>query len=283
MEGLGLFSALPSRLTILPAPSGGGIRVRRTDVSDQVPFDADVQHVIARPRQTVLSPIPNAAGPGVHTVEHVFSALHALGVSDALLELHGPEVPMDDGSALGFARAILDAGLAPVSGPARTPLVVRELVRVEDAGGWIEATPSAGPWLEVEYRLDYGPGAPIEPQSFVFRVDYASPDIDGYLTQIAPARTFCTELEAQQMRKAGLFSHLAPRDVLVIGPNGPIDTSYRLEREPSRHKVLDVIGDLLLAGAPIHAKVVACKSGHALNHALARSIAQAGSAELRVA
>lgn len=273
-EGYGLFSALASRLVIYPAAVPRGITLRRTDLPDQPEISATVDHVVTRPRQTVLTAHPGSSGgePGIHTVEHVMSALAALGITDARLELHGAEVPMADGSSEPFARAILAAGVVPLAGPAPSPIVVRSVLRVRDNGSWIEATPSDGPYLEAEYRLDYGAGAPMASQSYTFRLSPERPDADAYMKEIAPARTFCTSQEAEAMRAAGLFSHLRPCDVLVIGPAGPIDTSYRFEREPARHKVLDMIGDLALAGRPIHGKVVAHKSGHALNHAMAREL-----------
>lgn len=272
IEGYGLFSALPSRLVIHPADaSAGGITLRRTDLPDQPMIRATVDHVSARPRQTVLT-AGGAGSPGIHTVEHVLSALWALGVTDAHLDLYGPEVPMADGSSRPFAEAILKAGVVPIDGPAVSPIVVRRPLRVRDNGSWIEAVPAEGPWLDAEYQLDYGPGAPMASQSFAFRVRADQPDVDGYVREIAPARTFCTAQEAAAMRAAGMFNHLQPRDVLVIGPEGPIDTDYRLEREPARHKVLDLIGDLALAGRPIHGRVTAHRSGHSLNHAMAREL-----------
>lgn len=282
LSGTGLFSALPSTLTIRPSPAGTGIHFRRTDLPDQPLIPAHVSHVFARPRQTVLSPDPQpaagpakerSAGPAVHTVEHVLSAIAALGVTDALLELNGPEVPLLDGSALPFVGAIRRAGVvevAPAAGP--QPLPARRAVTLSMDGGTIQALPAEGPWLEVEYYLDYGAGAPIPPQSARFTVRHDAPDAAAYEAQIAPARTFCTNDEANAMQRAGLFVHLKARDVLVIGDEGPKDTSYRMDSEPARHKVLDVIGDLALAARPIHARVIATRSGHALNHALVRAL-----------
>lgn len=276
--GVGLFSSLPSTLTVLPRRAGHGVCFRRTDLPEQPLIPALVNHVFARPRQTVLSPEAGSSRPAVHTVEHVLSALSALGVTDCLCEVNGPEVPLMDGSALPFVEAIVAAGVVPADPPAPTgaplivPLVAERPITVSLDGATMQALPPDGPWLDVEYYLNYGPGAPIAAQSARWRLDPSEPDPARFAREIAPARTFCTKAEADQMRAAGLFAHLRPRDVLVIDASGPVDTAYRLEHEPARHKVLDVIGDLALAGRPIHARVIATRSGHALNHALVRAL-----------
>lgn len=296
LEGVGLFSPLHSRLTVRPAAAGTGVVFRRIDLPDQPPIPARAGHVQTAPRKTVLVPRTGDAagagggggwgGAGVHTVEHLLSAMAGLGITDAMIDIHGAEVPMLDGSALPFALALRSAGLctpAPAPGAMNghghaagaSPIVVTRPVRIERAGAWAEASPlDGGPArLDAEYRLDYGPGAPIAPQTARFSVVHGAPDVDAYLSQVAPARTFTTLDEALAMRKAGLFSHLREGDTLVIGPHGPVGTKYRVDDEPARHKLLDLIGDLSLAGRPIHGRVVACQSGHAMNHELAALLA----------
>jgi UDP-3-O-acyl-N-acetylglucosamine deacetylase len=122
------------------------------------------------------------------------------------------------------------------------------------------------------YHLDYGPGAPIAPQTVRF---LSMPGSDEYATAIAPARTFSTLDEAVAMRKMGLFAHLTAAEMLVIGPDGPVENAYRFSDEPARHKLLDMLGDLALATGgtrPIQGRVTAWRSGHALNHAMARRL-----------
>ncbi|MBY0456124.1 MAG: UDP-3-O-acyl-N-acetylglucosamine deacetylase, partial [Gemmataceae bacterium] len=101
---------------------------------------------------------------------------------------------------------------------------------------------------------------------------YDEPDVEGYVREVAPARTFATLAEALQMQQAGMFSHLREGDTLVIGPDGPLGGPYRLPEEPARHKLLDLLGDLSLAGRPIIGRVVANQSGHAMNHELAAAL-----------
>jgi len=206
-------------------------------------------------------------------VEHLLSALAGLGVSDAMIELHGPEVPIGDGSALPFVEALRAAGLVELGEDAVGPIVVKERIEIEDprgaAAGRMVAEPGEGPGLELVYHLDYGPGSPLAAQTVRF---VSNPGADDYATAIAPARTFSTLEEAVAMRRMGLFGHLTPAQMLVIGPDGPVENTYRFSDEPARHKVLDMLGDLSLAGRPIRGRVTAWRSGHALNHAMARRL-----------
>lgn len=301
LSGVGLFSALASTITLKPALAGSGIVFHRADLPDQPVIPARVGHVMTSPRKTVLvARSGDQSSPGVHTVEHLLSALVALGVTDVQIEIHGAEVPMLDGSSLGFAEALMKAGVGvimpitpgtpvahtPANGAAHlnapgstikhTPIVVDRLVRVEKNGAWIEAhplAPAAELIMDAQYALNYGPGSPIASQTARFVVNHTAPNAAAYVAQIAPARTFCTLDEAVQMRQAGLFNHLREGDTLVIGPDGPLGTTYRFDDEPARHKLLDLIGDLALAGRPIVARIVASQSGHHLNHEMAAVLA----------
>lgn len=267
LSGVGLFTGAGCAATI--RPDDRGLRFVRVDVpaAPEIP---------ARPaslgrgwgRNTSLGD----PATGVGTIEHLMSALAALGITDARIECRGPELPIGDGSALAWLDLLdgqvrdLDATIEPVR--------LTEAVRVvdpRDDAAWIEATPAAS--ASFEYRLDYGPESAIPPR----QVRWAgSPE--EYARRIAPARTFCTAREARQMRDAGLFAHLSPRDMLVLddSPQGggrPVDNALRFPDEPARHKLLDLIGDLWLLGRPVRARVVAHRSGHALTHELCRRIA----------
>ncbi len=278
-DGVGLFCPVQCAVTVRPRGAGEGtgqgIFFRRVDSDGQF-ISATVGNLLARPRHTVLGRPDGAANQTVQTVEHLMSALAALGVSDALVEVRGPEVPLTDGSAGVFARAIVQAGVVEIAGQTVAPLVVKERIEVSDGGAMVVAEPlheaRGVPTLAAAFNLDYGPGAPLPRQSAAFNVDFATPDVAAYLREIATARTFCTVQEAHAMRAAGMFTHLTPADVPVIGPNGPVEGTLRFSDEPARHKVLDLIGDLALAGRPIHARVTATRSGHALNHRMATAI-----------
>ena len=234
-------------------------------------------HVVPTSQHTTLSANPaDKSAPMVQTVEHLMSALAGLGVTDALIDLGGPEIPIADGSALPFIEAILGAGVVVVPGAPSNPVAFVAQPIILNNGTWhIEALPpipSARPGLELTYVLEYPPGAPIPAQSASIFIPLGMPAPD-YASQVAPARTFSLESDALRAREAGYFAHFTARQMLVIGPAGPIDNAYRFDNEPARHKLLDLLGDLALAARPIHARVVATRSGHAQNHAMARALA----------
>lgn len=206
-------------------------------------------------------------GAAALTVEHLLAACAGLGRWNVRAAVQGAgrtvELPIDDGSAQAWVHLIDTLG---PSNPPR-PLRLSRPVRVEGSGGsFIEATPSDH--IEYRYELRYPAGLGVPDQDASWDGSAAS-----FRREIAPARTFCLEHEARAMRDAGLFSHLTPRDMLVIAPDStPIDNALRFADEPARHKLLDLIGDLALLGGPLIARVVAHKAGHALTHALCREI-----------
>ncbi len=285
-RGTTLFTARPSAYSIRPAPSGVGIRFRRVDLPDGPEIPATIAHLSDEPLHPAFASMPArcttlSAGPArIGLVEHVLSALAGLGVTDAIIEVAGDEMPIFDGSASPFAIQIDAVGLRELD-EAIEPIVIREPVRVETEQAWIEAGPPAPddpPGACVyTYELDYGPNPAIQAQSATWARTNA-PDAQRarearYVRCVAPARTFCLEHEARQMRALGLFTHLDPSRFLVLGPLGPIDNELRYENEAARHKLLDLVGDLALTGAPIVGRVRAHKAGHALNHELARRLA----------
>ena len=243
------------------------------------------------------------AGASALTIEHAMSALAGLNIWGAVMTLRATddaaatvEVPILDGSALEFVRALDAAGLdhartdAEADESSRKPRIGAQAaniraetfplpsgkggvrlarpIRVEDpkTGAFIEARPSDT--LRYRYELSYPAGSGIGDQAAEW-----NGGVDEYRREIAPARTFCLEREAQAMRAAGLFAHLSPRDMLVIAPDGrPIDNELRFDNEPARHKLLDLVGDLALLGGRLIADVRAVRSGHALTHELCRRV-----------
>lgn len=269
--GSGLFTGRPAIVRIKSAQAGTGLRFRRADLRVAAEIPAHIDALAAQPpgipaRNTSLGAHP----AGVMTVEHVLSALAALGISDALLEIDGPEVPIGDGSAAMFVKAIERAGINELGEPV-APLTISTEVTVESGSARIIARPRQRPGCRYTYHLDFGSG-PIPPQTAVFETDNSPAAAASYAREIAPARTFCLQAEAEAMRAMGLFAHLTPRDMLVFGEAGPIDNELRFENEPARHKLLDLIGDLALAGRPLQLDITAVRAGHALNHQLARAL-----------
>lgn len=274
LRGVGLFTGRPVECRLLPLDKGRGVGFRRTDLPGSPVIRASVESVVGDPARLGI-PLPTpvrctilAAGSAfVLTVEHIMSALAGLGVTAAIVEIDGPEIPAFDGSARPFVDAITSAGIRELDGDAAPPLVISRPITVGDErSGTVSATPRREPGCRFRYELDYGPGAPLPPQAARWQPG------DDYGSEVAPARTFALAAEAQAMKAAGLFRHLTTRDMLVIGPEGPVDNAYRFSDEPARHKLLDLIGDLALTGRPIQADIVARRAGHHLNHAMARAL-----------
>jgi UDP-3-O-acyl N-acetylglucosamine deacetylase len=258
VAGSGYWSGCPCRVEFLPAPAGTGIAFLRTAGRVPVRIPLAVGNRIEATARTTLS----AAGVAVQMVEHAASALAGLGIDCCLVRVSAEELPGLDGSAREFVAALDAAGVERL-GPPLEPLVVREPCRVAEGDAWIEALPPTHPGLSVEYELDYGPG-PIGRQTLAIRV---TPET--YRRELAAARTFIMEAEAERLRAAGLARGVTVRDLVVFNADGPIDNPLRWPDECVRHKVLDLVGDLALAGRPVHAHVRACRSGHKLNAMLA--------------
>jgi UDP-3-O-acyl-N-acetylglucosamine deacetylase len=291
LQGLGLFGGKASSLRILPALTGG-VRIESREApkpgqlhgSLLASAAAHINHVTPDTRWSGLPPgvairnttlalaprEPRDEAPHfAATVEHLLAALAGLNVWNACITLSGSEIPILDGSTLPFVEAI-HAQLAPLPASHEpAPLVLRTTITVEHQGASITAGPPPRDGaLSYTYELDYGPGAALRPHAATW-----NGDTDTFVREIAPARTFSLEREARAAHAAGLFTHLSPREMLVVADSGqPIDNAWRIEHEPARHKLLDLIGDLALLGRPLHATVVARKSGHALTHELVRRI-----------
>ena len=262
LTGLGLFSGTPISVTLAPAPDNHGIVFVRTDLK-RAAIPALVQYTVKRPRRTAL----RCGDATVETIEHLLSAASGLGVDNLVVETSAAEMPGFDGSSLPWVKAILEAGVVDGKAP-RKRLVIREPVVVRQDDAMVAAVPSEQPGLQVMYDLDYAGHPVIGRQLATF--DTAKGD---YARDIAPARTYVLEAEARALRQMGMGTHLTPMDVVVIGDTGPIGgNSFRFADEPARHKTLDLLGDLSLLGAAIQGKIVASRSGHALNAALVRRL-----------
>jgi UDP-3-O-[3-hydroxymyristoyl] N-acetylglucosamine deacetylase/3-hydroxyacyl-[acyl-carrier-protein] dehydratase len=272
LTGLGLFHGQPATLTFRPAPPNHGVVFVRTDLG-HIEIPALIHHVVKRARRTTL----RCGNAIVDTCEHVLSAIAAMRLDNLIVEIDGPEVPAMDGSSKPFLDALTEAGVVATSEPRRR-LVVKEPIVIRQGDAMIAALPSDEPEMQIVYELDYtGVSAVIGRQLRTF--DFTNGD---YAHDIAPSRTFSLAQEAEAAQKAGLFPHLTPDEALVIGDEGPLGANhFRFDDEPVRHKVLDLIGDLYLLGAPIQGRIVAHKSGHPLNHLLVRQLIKKHEAERR--
>ena len=258
--GIGLHTGRAVRLDLKPAPAEHGIRFRRTDVGVEIP--AHLDHLGRLDHATTLT----RDGVSIDTVEHLLSALYALGVDDALVEVDGPEIPVMDGSAAPFVILIHEAGLRPQKASRRYLKVLRP-IEVVRGGKWARLTPSDH--FRVSYTIGFDHPL-LRHQTASVRVS-----ADTYVETIAPARTFGFLREVEMLRKAGLALGGSLENAIVVGETGVLNQKLRFEDEFVRHKILDAIGDLSLLGHPVVGHLEASKAGHALHAALGRAVLDA--------
>lgn len=273
VTGVGFLTGADLMLRFLPAEENFGVRFRRTDLADTSPIPARLDFVVPRQRRTAIS----LGGATVEMVEHAMAALAGLQIDNCLVELNGPEPPGGDGSSLHFLRALLEAGIVDQSAP-QPLLAITEDAKVngERDDSEIAATPLSRHTLAITYELDYGPRSPIRPQQLT--VEF-SPEI--FVTNLAYARTFVLEAEAEALRQQGYGTRITEKDLLIFGPQGVIGNSLRAVDECVRHKILDCIGDFALLGCDVHGHFRAYRSGHALNHAICRQVAATAAVQTR--
>jgi len=261
--GPGLFSGETATITFAPSAPNTGITFIREQDGKVATIPALVTNVLNRPRRTCL----RNGTLFVETVEHCLAALTGMGISNAVVKVAGGEVgeiPGGDGSSRGFVDAIEEAGVVEQE-EALAPLIIRKPIQVTADGATLAALP--GPTDRLELVYDFEAAQPVGHQTFSFRLGG-----DDFVSQLAPARTFVFEEEARELRARGLGKHLSPKELLVIAKDGPVENQFRFADECARHKVLDLIGDLSLVGRPIRGRIIAFRSGHRLNHMLARRL-----------
>jgi UDP-3-O-[3-hydroxymyristoyl] N-acetylglucosamine deacetylase len=251
--GVGLHSGAPVTMKLLPAPAGSGIVFRRTDLDNfEIPAIgrniAKVSYATSLMRQGVL----------ISTTEHLLSALIGLGIDNVIVELDNLEIPILDGSAMPYVEAVNSVGIRSQRRRRESIRVLRP-VEVRDGDKFIGVYPGSG--YSIDYSIEFP--APVGRQRAT--IDLAA---ETYGATIAPARTFGYRALEQQMRQMGLIRGASPENLIVLGPNGPENGPLRFDDEYVRHKILDLIGDLALAGHRIEGHVVAERAGHAMHTAL---------------
>lgn len=262
VRGVGLHEGVEALMRVRPAPTDHGVVFVRTDLPSRPRIPVTAANLTERDRRTALVGAEDAE---VHTVEHFLSCCTALGVDNLEVEISGPECPGMDGSARAFCAMLDKAGIVEQDAPRATIRVPAPLALPTDGAGSLVALPAEG-GLTVTYSLDYGdrfPGA----QSCTVRV---TPE--NFRAEIADARTFCLESEAEYLRSQGLGKGANHDNTLVIGADGVVDNELRWPDEFARHKLLDVLGDLFLLGADLEGHVVAHRTGHAANLALVKAL-----------
>lgn len=261
-DGVGLHSGAPARLVIRPASAEHGIWFRRSDIEigdALIPARWDVVD-----RTPLCTRLVNDSGVSVSTVEHVMAALAGCGVHNALIEIDGPEVPILDGSSAPFVRGIMARGLRPLAAPVRAIEVLKP-VSVEKDGA--RATLRPAERLTIEFHIDFEDAA-IGRQSKVLDM------LNGaFARELCDSRTFCRRADVEAMRAGGLaLGGTLENAVVVDGDSVLTPGGLRHADEAVRHKMLDALGDLALAGGPILGHYVGERAGHALTNTLLRAL-----------
>jgi UDP-3-O-acyl N-acetylglucosamine deacetylase len=268
-SGFGYWSGKDVRVELRPAPVDSGLNFVRSDIAPHVRISADARNRLEAPRRTTLA----TGNAQVEMVEHILAALYGLQIDNCEIWVDQAEMPGGDGSSQAIVEAIDAAGIVEQEAPAKR-LIISEVTRVGDDNSWVEARPHKHAGLAVRYRLDYGPDCPIGRETIDLKITPKS-----FRKELATARTFLLEEEANWLRSRGLGTRVTNQDLLVFGPNGLIDNELRYENECVRHKALDLVGDLALAGCELVGYVIAHRSGHRLNAELVRTILQEGRVE----
>ncbi len=263
-KGVGLHSGAAVTLTLRPGAPNTGVVFRRTDVAeDRALIPARWANVSDTRMNTCIA---NEHGTAVRTIEHLMAALAGQQVDNALIDIDGPEVPVMDGSAAPFLFLIECAGVVEQPAPRRAVRILKP-VTVRDGEKSATLMPAAG-GFSLQFEIDFADPAIARQECFVHLGDGA------FKTEISRARTFGFEHEVEALRAAGLARGGSLDNAVVIGTDHRIlnEDGLRYDDEFVRHKVLDAVGDLYLAGAPIIGHFEGVRSGHALNNALLRAL-----------
>lgn len=262
LEGVGVHSGENAKITIKPAPVGSGIIFVRTDVTDRrndVPAKWD--NVVDTKMCTVIG---NDAGVIVSTVEHIMSAFSVVGLDNAVVEIDGPEMPIMDGSSYPFVQALSKAGLVAQKKNRQAIKILKNVVCSEN-GTEVSFSPATTRGFSVEIEFD---SKAIGYQKFE-----CSTDLESYVDDIAPARTFGFMHEVEYLRSIGLAKGGTLDNAVVIDGDEIVNPEgLRFDDEFARHKLLDAIGDVCLAGMPVIGQYHGFKSSHAMNNILLKAL-----------
>jgi len=259
--GTGLHSGLRARMTINPASAEYGIWFRRTDVIGKDPLVPARWDAV--PNARLCTVIENAAGVQVSTIEHVMAALAGCGIHNALIEIDGPEVPILDGSAAPFAAGIMARGIRVFDAPLRCYEVLKP-VEVREGEAFARLEPAET--LEIDFAIDFTDAAIGHQRKHLVMAN------GTFLRELSDSRTFCRQADVDFMRDNGLaLGGSYDNAVVVDGDRVLSPGGFRHRDEPVRHKMLDALGDLALAGAPLLGRYTGNRAGHAMTNKLLRA------------
>ncbi|NIP24287.1 MAG: UDP-3-O-[3-hydroxymyristoyl] N-acetylglucosamine deacetylase [Phycisphaerae bacterium] len=272
ISGRGMFGGKESKVVFRPAPVDSGVVFVRVDVPEAVRINAVASNLAERSRRTTIK----KGRVSIETVEHCMAAISALSIDNLVIEVDGSELPAADCSCAEYFKILKRSGV--VEQPEkRKEYTISEPISITSGDASIYALPYSDDGLNITYDLDYAGHTAIGRQIFSCRLTS-----ENFEKNLAPARTFLLEAEAQQFQARGMGTHLSPRDILVLNSDGPIKNSFRFPNECVRHKIADLIGDLALIGRGLSGRIVAYKSGHSLNQRLATKLYEAAERQERM-
>jgi len=268
--GVGVHSGQKVELTLRPAPADHGIVFRRVDLAVPVEIAVNAQAVSDTRMASTISAAGDPGAPKVQTIEHLMSACAGLGIDNLLIDITGEEVPILDGSAASFVFLLQSAGIEVQRAPKRFIRVTRPVEVREGEGRSLK-------WARLE---------PHDGYAFVFEIDFDHPAVSAtgqrvefdmasgrYKRDIARARTFGFTRDVEMLRARGLGLGGSMDNVIVVDDYRVLNhDGLRYDDEFAKHKILDAIGDLHIAGRPLLARYVGFRSGHALNNRLLRAL-----------
>lgn len=261
-SGVGLHSGASVTLLIHPANPGFGLQLKRTDV--ELGSDVFQAHWTSVSQSPLCTRLVNECGVSVSTIEHVMAALAGCGVHNALIELNGPEAPILDGSAVPFVEKILAGGVRKQDVPV-TVLKVRKIVEFHSADSWARLAPATS--LQMDFHIDFADAA-IGRQSKSLNMANGA-----FVRELCNSRTFCRQADVENMRANGLALGGSLHNAVVVDGETVLSPGgLRYRDEAVRHKMLDAVGDLALAGAPIIGHYTGFRAGHAITNSLLRKL-----------
>ena len=260
--GFGLHSGAPVRMTVRPASADYGIWFRRVDVTNMDAMIPARWDAVVPSRLCTL--VANSAGVSVSTIEHVMAALAGSAIHNALIEIDGPEVPILDGSAVPFVKGFLARGIREQAAPVRA---IRVLKSVEVRDGEAVARLDPADMLEIDFRISFADAA-IGTQTRHLNMANGA-----FVRELSDSRTFCRQADVDAMRSRGLaLGGTLENAVVFEGDQVLSPGGLRHADEPVRHKMLDALGDLALAGGPLLARYTGDRAGHSLTNRLLRAL-----------
>lgn len=264
LSGTGLHTATKVSLTFKPAEAGSGIQFVRTDLPGRPHLAVAVANLLSQDRSHRRTSV-GKDGVEVHTIEHLMAALAGMGIDNLYVELDNQEMPGFDGSSRSFIEAFFKAGIKEQDKP-RQYYLIKEPIFIEEDNASIMAVPSQE--FKVSYTLSYDhPMLKIQFKEVCL-------NREAFRDEIASARTFCLEEEAEELQQKGVGCGASYENTLVVGKKGVIKNKLRYDDEFVRHKILDLLGDLYVLGQPLKGHIIALKSGHSLNLKLLKKLDQ---------